>query len=78
MGKQNLTFVLGGAKSGKSEFAESLYSRQEKVCYIATGVVKNPDGEMQLRINAIKSADLLIGQRENNIEILQKRLKIIL
>lgn len=50
MGKQNLTFVLGGAKSGKSEFAESLYSRQEKVCYIATGVVKNPDGEMQLRI----------------------------
>lgn len=50
MGKQNLTFVLGGAKSGKSEFAESLYSRQERVCYIATGVVKNPDGEMQLRI----------------------------
>lgn len=50
MGKQNLTLVLGGAKSGKSEFAESLYSRQEKVCYIATGVVKNPDGEMQLRI----------------------------
>lgn len=50
MGKKNLTFVLGGAKSGKSEFAESLYSRQERVCYIATGVVKNPDGEMQLRI----------------------------
>lgn len=50
MRKSNLTFVLGGAKSGKSEFAEHLYSRDEKICYIATGVVKNPDGEMQLRI----------------------------
>ncbi|WP_234982447.1 bifunctional adenosylcobinamide kinase/adenosylcobinamide-phosphate guanylyltransferase [Limosilactobacillus caccae] len=45
-----LTFVLGGAKSGKSEFAEGLYSRDQHICYIATGVVKNPDGEMQLRI----------------------------
>lgn len=50
MGNSGLTFVLGGAKSGKSEFAERLYSRDERVCYIATGVVKNPDGEMQLRI----------------------------
>ncbi len=50
MRTNSLTFVLGGAKSGKSEFAEGLYSRQERVCYIATGVVKNPDGEMQLRI----------------------------
>ena len=50
MRKSNLTFVLVGAKSGKSEFAEHLYSRDEKICYIATGVVKNPDGEMQLRI----------------------------
>lgn len=41
---------MGGAKSGKSEFAEHLYSRDERICYIATGVVKNPDGEMQLRI----------------------------
>lgn len=50
MENNNLTFVLGGAKSGKSEFAEHLYSRDQRVCYIATGVVKNPDGEMQLRI----------------------------
>lgn len=50
MNNSSLTFVLGGAKSGKSEFAEYLYSRKERICYIATGVVKNPDGEMQLRI----------------------------
>lgn len=50
MNNSSLTFVLGGAKSGKSEFAEHLYSRKERICYIATGVVKNPDGEMQLRI----------------------------
>ena len=50
MNNSRLTFVLGGAKSGKSEFAEHLYSRKERICYIATGVVKNPDGEMQLRI----------------------------
>lgn len=50
MKNDNLTLVLGGAKSGKSEFAESLYSRDQRVCYIATGVVKNSDGEMQLRI----------------------------
>ena len=50
MNNSSLTFVLGRAKSGKSEFAEHLYSRKERICYIATGVVKNPDGEMQLRI----------------------------
>lgn len=50
MRTNSLTLVLGGAKSGKSEFAEHLYSREKKICYIATGVVKNPDGEMQLRI----------------------------
>lgn len=50
MKDSQLTLVLGGAKSGKSEFAEGLYSRKQRVCYIATGVVKHPDGEMQLRI----------------------------
>lgn len=50
MNNSSLTFVLGGAKSGKSEFAEHLCSRNKRICYIATGVVKNPDGEMQLRI----------------------------
>lgn len=50
MQKDGLTLVVGGAKSGKSKFAESLYSRMQHVCYIATGVMKHPDGEMQLRI----------------------------
>ncbi|MBB1110513.1 bifunctional adenosylcobinamide kinase/adenosylcobinamide-phosphate guanylyltransferase [Limosilactobacillus balticus] len=55
MNNSSLTFVLGGAKSGKSEFAEHLCSRNKRICYIATGVVKNPDGEMQLRIQRHKA-----------------------
>ena len=55
MNNSSLTFVLGGAKSGKSEFAEHLYSRKERICYIATGVVKNPDGEMQLQIQRLQA-----------------------
>lgn len=50
MENNRLVLVLGGAKSGKSKFAEQLCPRDRKICYIATGVVKNPDGEMQLRI----------------------------
>lgn len=50
MDSQNLTFVLGGAKSGKSAFAESLYSEEDAICYVATGVMQHPDEEMKLRI----------------------------
>lgn len=31
-----ITLVTGGARSGKSQFAESFFGEQEKICYIAT------------------------------------------
>lgn len=45
-----MILVLGGAKSGKSEFAEKLYAPQDNICYIATGVLQSSDPEMKLRI----------------------------
>lgn len=45
-----LVLVTGGAKSGKSVFAEQSLSDDAHVCYIATGVMTQPDPEMQLRI----------------------------
>ena len=45
-----LILVLGGARSGKSEFAESLYANTANIYYIATGVLKTHDPEMQARI----------------------------
>lgn len=50
MQQGNLILVLGGAKSGKSEFAEKLYAPQDNICYIATGVLQSSDPEMKLRI----------------------------
>lgn len=48
--KSQLVLVTGGAKSGKSVFAEQSLSDDAHVCYIATGVMTQPDPEMQLRI----------------------------
>ena len=43
-----MTFVLGGARSGKSTFAEELAKKYNEVVYIATAEVK--DEEMRERI----------------------------
>lgn len=45
-----LTLITGGAKSGKSVFAEQQLSAEQHICYVATGVMTAPDPEMQLRI----------------------------
>ena len=43
-----ITIVTGGARSGKSDFAESLYAHTDDVCYIATSIVA--DDEMENRV----------------------------
>lgn len=45
-----IMLVTGGAKSGKSVFAEQQLANDQRICYIATGVMTAPDKEMQLRI----------------------------
>ena len=51
-----LTFILGGARSGKSQYAASLAAKYGKrnVIYIATGEAK--DTEMMRRISSHKAA----------------------
>ena len=48
MGK--IVLVTGGARSGKSSFAESKLLQKEGVCYIATGLVMREDPEWQERV----------------------------
>lgn len=43
--------VTGGARSGKSYFAETLYNQQANVTYVATYINNKNDLEMQQRIN---------------------------
>ena len=50
---QRLTFVLGGARSGKSRFAQELAERREHRVYLATAQAR--DDEMTARIEIHKS-----------------------
>jgi adenosylcobinamide kinase/adenosylcobinamide-phosphate guanylyltransferase len=52
MGK--ITFITGGARSGKSRFAEELLNNEDSVVYVATGIAF--DDEMKDRIVKHKSA----------------------
>ena len=45
-----IVLVTGGARSGKSAFAEERLADQERVCYIATGLPRGEDPEWQERI----------------------------
>lgn len=49
-----ITFIIGGARSGKSEYALSLASKAKNVAFIATGQAL--DGEMAGRIKLHKKA----------------------
>lgn len=44
-----LTLILGGARSGKSRFAQRLAERAQRVCYIATAT-PGDDAEMLARV----------------------------
>jgi len=44
-----LTLILGGARSGKSRFAQGLAARAQRVCYVAT-LLPGDDAEMQARV----------------------------
>lgn len=52
--KKNITFILGGARSGKSEYALKLASKAKKVAFIAT--CEALDEEMESRIRKHKSS----------------------
>ena len=45
-----IVLVTGGARSGKSAFAEERLADRERVCYIATGLPRGEDPEWQERI----------------------------
>jgi adenosylcobinamide kinase/adenosylcobinamide-phosphate guanylyltransferase len=45
-----LTLILGGARSGKSRFAQALCKDVSEVIYVATAHRRDPDEEMQARI----------------------------
>ena len=45
-----IVLVTGGARSGKSAFAEEQLADRERVCYIATGLPRGDDPEWQERI----------------------------
>ena len=45
-----IVLVTGGARSGKSAFAEEQLADREQVCYIATGLPRGEDPEWQERI----------------------------
>lgn len=45
-----IVLVTGGARSGKSAFAEEQLADRERVCYIATGLPRGEDPEWQERI----------------------------
>jgi adenosylcobinamide kinase / adenosylcobinamide-phosphate guanylyltransferase len=47
--KKSITLVLGGARSGKSHYAQELASAFERVTFIATG--RAGDSEMRKKIN---------------------------
>ncbi|MCQ2559855.1 MAG: bifunctional adenosylcobinamide kinase/adenosylcobinamide-phosphate guanylyltransferase [Clostridia bacterium] len=75
MEADNLVLVLGGARSGKSEFAEELvYKAQLPVIYVATAEIK--DQEMQYRIELHRqrrpASWLTVEETHNLIKVVEE------
>ena len=56
-----IVLVTGGARSGKSAFAEEQLADRERVCYIATGLPRGEDPEWQERIRLHQERGRLPG-----------------
>ena len=65
-----LTLVLGGARSGKSRYAQSLLEGRERVCYVATAVVGD-DPEMISRVLRHR------GERPSHFETVEAPLDLV-
>ena len=52
LGRPRKTFIIGGARSGKSREAELLASGHDEVTYIATSTARPDDAEWQARVSA--------------------------
>ncbi len=72
-----ITFITGGARSGKSSFAEGLYKGKEDVVYIATAIVTDEEMEDRVKMHqdsrpaewrtfeGFRDIDKAVGSEEN-------------
>ena len=77
-----IIYITGGAKSGKSKFAEKLAFKKEKRVYLATSVPfdsemkkrvekhKEQRGENWITIEAYKNLDEVLKKTEENTEVI--------
>ena len=77
-----IIYITGGAKSGKSKFAEKLAFKKEKRVYLATSVPFDPEmkkrvekhkeqrGKNWITIEAYKNLDEVLKKTEENTEVI--------
>ena len=72
----NITFITGGTKSGKSEFAEYLAKEVKKLSYVALSENKSDDKEWQKKINLHRKRrpkDWILIETTDLLNTLQKQ-----
>ncbi|CDF57277.1 bifunctional adenosylcobinamide kinase/adenosylcobinamide-phosphate guanylyltransferase [Thermobrachium celere] len=53
-----ITLITGGVRSGKSSFAEGMFSGKEDVVYIATAVVEDEEMKERVRLHRLRRPDI--------------------